>query len=285
VTTSPKPPTLAGAVHSNCTCLKCRIGNATWIRERRAAIKAGTWKPWADATPVRAHVEKLHADGMPYALIARLADVDPIQIRRIRGTAGARIVTKIRTDTAEALLAVRLNYSHLPAKSAVPGQGTRRRIQALRAIGWPSYAIADLAGIGQRTIYEALLNTHVRAATHRAVASLYEVLHDQDPAQHGVARGIIRRGQRHANQQGWALPTAWTDIDLDDQPDPRARTVVYSRLAPGDRSRAVVENTAELARLGVVRQEIAQRIGITWDSIERTHIRAGVPLPRTEIAA
>lgn len=273
--------TLAGAVHSNCNCLKCRLGNAAWNRDRRAAIRAGQWQPWADAAPVRAHIEQLHADGMPYELIARLANVDPIQIRRIRGTAGTIPVAKLRTDTATALLGVRLNFAQLPPGTLVPARGTARRVQALRAIGWPSYAIADLSGLGERTVYEALLNTLVRIETHRAVGELYDVLHDQDPAARGVAPAMIRRGRRHAARQGWAPPTAWIDIDTDEQADPAARRIVLARPEPGERGRAVIENTAELARQGLWREDIARRLGITWEAVARAHMRAGVPVPNT----
>jgi hypothetical protein len=50
-----------------------------------------------------------------------------------------------------------------------------------------------------------------------------------------------------------------------------------------DRVSAVVEDTAELARYGLGRDEIAARLGITWDAIATAHRRGDTHVP--ELAA
>lgn len=48
--------------------------------------------------------------------------------------------------------------------------------------------------------------------------------------------------------------------------------------APGERARQVVEDTAALLALGVSREDIAERLGITWNTVVMHHIRCGVSL-------
>ncbi|MFD5564471.1 hypothetical protein [Kitasatospora griseola] len=49
------------------------------------------------------------------------------------------------------------------------------------------------------------------------------------------------------------------------------------------RSLAIVEDTAELARQGLNRDEIASRIGVSWSYLQTAHSREGVRIP--EVAA
>lgn len=278
--TTAKPVTLAGAVHSHCRCLECRLGHAVWYRDRRTGIANGTWQPWTDPAPVREHIEKLHAGGMSYNVIAHLAKVKTGDIQRIRTNVGDRPrAERMRPDTARAILAVQLHFSRLPGKSHVPSLGTQRRVQALRAIGWTPRAISDRAGIGSRTLYSATMQSSVEAATHLRIAALYEELHDQHPAEHGILPSIVARTRRYAAAQGWAVPAAWTDIDTDEHPNRRIRGARFAKTTPGDRGRDVIEATAELAAAGATREEVAARIGISWEAVSAAHRRADVPVP------
>jgi hypothetical protein len=278
VTATAKPPrTLAGALHSHCRCTGCRLGYAAWHRERRAALKAGTWRPWADAEPVRRHIEALHDSGMSYAVIGRLAKVRTGEIQRIRvGAKGRPAPDRIRHDMAGAILAVRLHFSRLPARAFVPTTGAARRIQALRAIGW-----TPTSGLGERTVYAILVSAHVEVGTHLRIAAVYEELHDQDPVLGGILPGIVERTRREAARRNWAVPAAWTDIDTDEHPDRRARGIRFARARPGDRGSDVIETTAELAASGATREEVAARIGISWQAVSAAHRRAETPIPIT----
>jgi hypothetical protein len=52
---------------------------------------------------------------------------------------------------------------------------------------------------------------------------------------------------------------------------------------PEERASVVIEVTAELARRGLGREEIAARLGITWDAVGAAHRRHGCEAP--ELAA
>lgn len=41
----------------------------------------------------------------------------------------------------------------------------------------------------------------------------------------------------------------------------------------------VIEDTADLARLGLIGDQIAERLGMTWEGVCRAHSRGGVPVP------
>lgn len=272
--------TLAGALHSHCSCMGCRIAYADWQRERRHSIANGTWEPYVDAEEARQHIEHLHNAGYSYNLIARLAKLRVDEIQRIRTDVGKRPrTTRIRPDTARAILAVQIHYSRLPHKSLVPARGAQRRIQALRAIGWPSYILGARCGLGSETPFKIFDHSTVQVSTHLRIAALYEELHDQNPTEHGITPWIARRGMRYASNNRWAVPGAWADIDTDDHPDPLVRAPHYAKPELGHRSRNVIEDTAELAALGLTRTAIAERIGIAWNSIEQTHNRADIALP------
>jgi hypothetical protein len=161
----------------------------------------------------------------------------------------------------------------------VPTIGAARRIQALRAIGWTPTAIAQRAGIAERTPYAVLVNSHIEVDTHLRIAAVYEELRDQDPTWYGILPAIALRTRRDAARRQWAVPAAWTDIDTDESPNRRTRWPRFAKPHQGDRSKIVIQDTAELAANGATREEVAARIGIEWDSIAQAHRRANTALP------
>lgn len=274
------PVTMAGAVHSNCDCLRCRIGYSEWLRERRAAVAAGTWEPFVDATPAREHIEKLYKAGVSLPVIATLAKLHLEDIRRVRGWVGNRPgAERIRPDTARAILSAELHFSHLPAKALIPSRGSARRIQSLRAIGWPSKNLGPRIGLSQKGMSELLVQHQTQVSTHLAVAAAYEDLYDQDPIDNGIDPVIARRTRRQAKARGWAVPAAWTDIDTDDAPDRAIRGFRFQKPLPRARQDAVVAETEYLARAGFTRDEITTRLGVGWDAVKAAHKRAAVELP------
>lgn len=276
----PAPKTLPGAIHRKCRCVRCRISSNALRREIDAEREAGTWQPFVDAEPVRQHVEALHDSGMSYAYISRVSGVSFETVRRLRGAyPGKPPSIQVRPDNAARLFAVRPHFTRLTPQGHVPNQGALRRIQALRAIGWPVYVLCARSGVSQYTLTHLHRQAAVEKATLREIETLYELLHDQDPRKNGVDKHTVRRVRRHAARSNWAIPAAWTDIDTDDDSNPLVRTVRFPRAAPKGRQEAVIADTAYLAAFGLTRERIAERIGITWNAIEQAHLRAGTTLP------
>ncbi|MFF5261325.1 hypothetical protein ACFY4C_20475 [Actinomadura viridis] len=207
-----------------CRCTPCRKAN-TADQNNTYRLKAyGQWKPYAAAAPVRAHVESLVAQGLKPKRIARLAGVAPPTLARVLHGDPNRNTpppTRVKTSTAEAILAVRMVLEDLPDAARIDPTGTRRRIQALVTMGWSLTKLAERSGI-HRTNFSLLIHaTGVRADTARKVRALYDALWDKEPPM-GSARDQVSVGKARAwaSRQGWASPLAWDDGDLD---DPAAR--------------------------------------------------------------
>lgn len=276
--------TVSGYKYRGCKCLACCNAYAAYQRTRYRKRAYGTWQPLVDAGPAREHLEALHARGMSWEQIARVSGVLVEELRRLRMPLGNKPRTeRIRPERAELLLSIRFDPSPGTPKGLVPSVGTARRLQALRAIGWPLGVLAARSGVARHTL--AMVTTRQRAvqdSTRVAVAELYEDLHDQDPRRHGVPAESMRRATAWAVRAGWAAPNCWLCSDIDD-PDakpgpPEGRR--YSSPSAGDRRQAIVDDTAELARQGCTRQVIAARLGITWDAVHRAHVRNGTSLPQ-----
>lgn len=102
----------------------------------------------------------------------------------------------------------------------VDSTGTRRRIQALHAIGWTWAALAPELGITRSGV--GLLagnrNPTSYASTAQRVAEVYERLCMVAPVGSGA-----KRARTNAARQGWLPPLAWDDID---NPDEKPASVI-----------------------------------------------------------
>jgi transcriptional regulator with XRE-family HTH domain len=274
--------TPTGRKYHGCPCLDCYEAAAAYENTRYKRIGYGTWRPFVDAAPARAHIEALHAQGMTWELIAKQAGMYVEELRRLRMPLGSKPRTeRIRPEREALLLSLRFAVEPPAPKACVPSVGTARRLQALRAIGWPVRELAARSGVSRQAVSAALRQDLVQAATHARIVELYDDLHDQDPRRWGIDVVAVDRAVRAARRRKWLAPNSWLGVDMD---DPAAASVTrtglrYATPNLGDRQAAVLENTAELARLGCTREEIATRLGITWNAVHRHHLRAGRPLP------
>lgn len=272
--------TLAGAIHTNCNCLLCRVHAAELRRDIFAQKAAGTWQPYVDTAAALAHVEMLHAQGMSYAHIARLARVDINAIHRMRGKYAALPASKqIRTESANRILALKAQFTRQAPDARIPNRGALRRIQALRAIGWPVNVLMEKSGLSNATFTDMPRRAWVKTSTQRAVESLYELLYDQNPAEHGVDPWIVHRGKRYAAKRRWAVPLAWTDIDTDENPNRTISRMGYQAASAKRTHAEVVEETEYLAGFGLSRDQVAERMDLQWASVVAAHRRAGVEVP------
>lgn len=98
----------------------------------------------------------------------------------------------------------------------VPAIGTHRRIEALRAIGWPTSVIAEKAGRAARpgSIIRADQEM-VRAELHDRIRDVYDRL--------SMTPGPSDRVRVRAINAGCVPPLAWDDDQID---DPAARPFI-----------------------------------------------------------
>ena len=91
-------------------------------------------------------------------------------------------------------------------RSRVDATGTRRRLQALIAIGWP---LADQLSRRPNSLCRSMTGELVTARTAQQVASLYERLWRARPPQAtSEQRATADAARAHAAAQGWLPPLA-----------------------------------------------------------------------------
>ena len=213
--------TRAAYVKDHCRCPDCTTANTTASRTTARQQAYGRWQPFTDAAGIRDHIHALRRAGIGVEQIAALADASPRHIRDIARpattTRPARM--RIRSETAARILTITPNNANHARGSRIDATGTRRRLQALIALGWSTSLLATALGRTVSNLARTMTSRQVTAETARHVAALYEQLCNATPPQISTAQ---RRAADHARSQasesGWLPPLAWDDIDTDPEP-------------------------------------------------------------------
>lgn len=235
--------TYAAYVLDFCRCQPCVEARAEYDRQRTRQKAYGRWDNYVDATPAREHVLSLMAQGMGLKRIVAVSDVSQGLLWKLvygkKRPDGTRTPSKrVRKDTVDRILAIRLD---LAGGALVDGTGTRRRLQALVALGWSQSKLGRRLGI-LPTNMTPLVTGQRRfvVATADAVRDLYDELSMQLPPQDDHRDRIAAsRARNLARRNGWLPPLAWDD-DLIDDP-------AHTPLLESDRALAQVEELDEAA--------------------------------------
>lgn len=132
----------------------------------------------------------------------------------------------------------------------VSSVGTRRRLQALMAIGWDQHSLAVEVGVTNTRISNLVrgINPEVTSQTAARVARVYDRL--SMSARDGTK--AARYARTVARRQGWPPPLAWDDIDNDLEPPAGDGVdldeVVVDRILGGERLPATPAEKAEVVR-------------------------------------
>jgi hypothetical protein len=202
-----------------CRCYVCGWARSRYDENRTKAITAGTWQPWVDAEPVRVHIQYLRSCEMGLRAIAAVAGVDRKRLQSIttgRPERGTGPQEKVRPAIAAAVLAVEPSLENLAPSTLISPIGTRRRIQALVAGGWPQQYLAVHLGMRPGNFGQMLGREHVLVRRAVTVRAMYEELWKADPAEHGATAAGISRARRYAADRRWAPVGAWDDDTIDD---------------------------------------------------------------------
>lgn len=198
-----------------CRCYTCAWAKASYCEARNAAIAAGTWQPYVDIGPTRAHILELKQAGFGEITIGRLAGIHHSNIGTIiRGRSNRSTPPKrVRPKTAAAILSVDITPDTLPDATIVDSTGTIRRLQALCAAGWPRRELQRRLNVDMGSYARG---ARVTARTARAVQALYDELWRKDPREHGVRNQVYVLCRNKASTKGWAPIGAWDDDTIDD---------------------------------------------------------------------
>jgi hypothetical protein len=221
-------------VRDQCRCPSCTAANTAVSNRLHRERAYGRWKPYIDASPSRAHIASLRAAGIGVDQIAKLTRLSPSHLRGLiyPSSNGKPPLRKIRHETAERILAVPVDDSSRAANSRVDATGTRRRLQALVAIGWAQEWLADELGRSRPT----------SAAAWPVAQSLLGLVNSSrrctrgfgTPSHHTYSPLSAEQALRleHTRQSTTGFHRfAWDDIDAD--PDPGPTACVFSSRNDG----------------------------------------------------
>ncbi|KPI09891.1 hypothetical protein OV450_3382 [Actinobacteria bacterium OV450] len=208
----------ARAKLDGCGCYTCRWAVAQYNDAREYAMRRSEWQPHVDAEPVRRHIRNLQDCKIGLRRIAEVSGIDRKRLQSIlngRPERGAGPQEQVRPALAAAVLAVQPSLELLGPSTIVDATGTRRRLQALVAAGWPQHHLAMALGMTDNNFSAAIQRTSVTVRTARAVKALYDKRWSWDPRAHGVDNQAYSRACNHAASRGWAPALAWDDDEID----------------------------------------------------------------------
>jgi hypothetical protein len=215
-----------------CRCYVCGFARSAYDENRNRAIAYGTWHPWVDAAPVRAHVESLRSCGLGLRRIAAVAGVQRgTLVGLMNGKPGRAPASKLRPATARRILNVQPTLDNLGGSTVIDAAGTVRRLRGLVAVGWSQSKLGARLGITPQNFTTLINAERVTARTARAVRALYDEMWDQVPPQGSHRLKIsVSRARNHAAAHGWLPPAAWDD-DLIDVPEAALAEELGRRVA------------------------------------------------------
>lgn len=278
--------TISRHKHHKCDCGPCRVAWLAYGSRVRRLKAYGQWQPYVDAGPAREHVQSLRDANIGLRRIAVLSGVGYATLYRLMQVDEKY---RIRASTEAALLKVEASLDAYADAAAVEGTGTRRRIEALAAMGWSIPVQADRLGVHRSTVSRILDGHSAEAATVRAVRALFDRLWDQTPPATTKGQRIsLGRTRAMAARRGWLPALAWDD-NID---DPAARPyrplaghrrsvvdpVAVERALKGEELPLNPAEVKEVVRLGTERgmsaREIAKVAGRDTRTVQRRRANA-----------
>jgi len=145
--------------------------------------------------------------------------------------------------------------------NAIDATGTRRRIQALMALGHRSRDISARCGW---TSGEAVLEVARRGWVQRKTAETIARVYDEM----SMIVGDSDETRKRARRNGWPVPLAWDDHAID---DPTATPIGHGYTAT-DRATGL----RDMAELGVGITEACRRLHVTREGLEKWCQRNGM---------
>jgi hypothetical protein len=286
--------TRAAYVKDRCRCTDCTAANTAASRTATRERIYGRWQPYVDAGPVCEHIAALRAAGIGVERIAHLAGLSVSHIRELAedGRGDSSATRRVRPSTATRILAISINDAHRAPHSRIDATGTRRRLQALIAIGWPTELLAAQLSRRTTSLCRSMTGESVTARTAHDVAALYERLwNTSPPAATGEQRAAVDAAQAHAAGQGWLPPLAWDNLDTDPTPPPAIAgasqrndldEIAVERALAGDHitydDLTTVEQQEVVRRLtarGSSIRDIAAQLGTTKRTVSRRRASFG----------
>ncbi|MFJ8594822.1 helix-turn-helix domain-containing protein [Streptomyces sp. NPDC093598] len=245
-----------------CRLPECRQANYRYGKQLAVEHVRGT-RRMHPADQVRAHIERLLANGWWQAEIARVAEVPRSNVSVI---VNGQPQTNRRT--ALAILSIPVTpVARTNRGRRVDATGAVRRLRGLAWLGHSWRDVGDRTGMTEDrlgVIARGVVDA-IRPEEARKIAATYRAL--------STTPGRMKQIATAARNKGWHGPLAWDDID-----DPAAKPETSGRDgSSASRRRIVRADPARVARLtaqGLSAGQIAQEIGCHKRSVVRARRRA-----------
>ncbi|MFE6474546.1 hypothetical protein [Streptomyces rochei] len=284
-----------------------RAAHTRWCRRRRKLIAMGQWQPFVDAEPVRERIRAINKAGMPTRVLAEKLNLSPTALEHVMWKRHGVASQQVRRETADAVMSYWPSLDDLPGHCLVDSTGTRRRVNALYALGWTRRALSARSGVAERSLSRALLKPRVTADFARTICAVYDELWKRSPYPTEVAETVARQTRRKAKEEGLVGPLAWDDDTIDDPaalPQTDAAEPVASEggnvaarwlmgesvVLDGESRKEVVAHFYEWTELST--EEIAAKVGMNpdavdqmWNRIKKRARMEGRPVPRRRVYA
>ncbi|WP_381801034.1 hypothetical protein [Streptomyces niveus] len=266
--TMPEHGTLHRRKTYKCDCEPCLARDREYTNTRARLKAYGRWQPFVDAEPTRQHLRMLMSYGIGWQRVSRMSGVSNGSVSQILygsyGSSKSGPTKRVRTQTADRICAIRPTLDNVAPSARIDATGTRRRLQALVANGWPQLRLGAQLGAHHRLVWGQIRKDIVEGATAHQVRDLYDQLWNVDPATRGVHPRYITQAKSIAAREGWAPPGAWDDDYID---SPAAKPDLGEHV---DQYTALAENAQWLIdEQGYTRAQAAHRLGITGRHLER----------------
>lgn len=205
------------------------------------------WIPGVMSTePVIDHLERLQAVGIGYRRVAEFVGHERAVIQKIKRH------DKILRNIGERILRIPVDWRLAKDEARLDATGSRRRLQALLAIGYDNRTQAREAGYTENSVWriQSGAQSIIEAAAARRIEEAFNRLQ--------MTSGPSGRAVNRAKMLGYPPPLAWDEDDIDDpNAMPDARVNVY----------ASARRLQALCRMGFAQKYLAERLSLTPDVI------------------
>jgi hypothetical protein len=270
-----------------CHCGDCKRANTEYEAHRVRQILYGRWEPFADAEPVREHLERLRDARVGRRRVAELTGLSMAGLSAVMyGQHGNPPPSQVRAETARAILGIDLQDAPKLTRHR-DGAGAMHRLQAMIAERWPQSSLAAEMGISVETVRTILQGKQVTPKVDEAVRDGYRRLWGQQPpASTPAERAAAGAAGQLAQRMGWAPRAAWATAELDrpdGQPDEgwergprvRHRSADIAEDAQFIMATQGCDATQAAERMGVDRNLVYQAIHRVAKQRERDTAEAG----------
>lgn len=258
-----------------------------YARRRKLAADPAARQPgvppvgYVHAAPVRAHLADLKSGGISTVTAAALAGVTRHRLVSV----ASGVDRFIQRGHALAIMRIHTHPEDAEDRAMISAHGSKRRVQALVALGWRLGEIAEWLDCHQSELSNLIhpANRTVSGRRHRQIAAMFRercMTVPDTPSPWSLSR---------ASRERWVPPLAWDDIDRDERPAVCSATspketidhIAVELALSGQKVKLRRADRMEAVRIGHGRRwsdrKIARVTGIIEKSVFRIRCDLGLP--------